>query len=435
MKETNKEKVSFLVSKGPAGQNEPDKNLNREKLKKPIVFAVMGIIFAACLYLIFGGDTGTENGGGAITLGINDVVPQASEDVLHTDKGKAYEEEMLKEKDRMKREALATLSDYWQVDSTDDTAEMYAAPQEKGTNQGQQDQASNPALGSYQNMQRSLEHFYQRDTGQEELRRENEKLKEQLEQQNRPANRDLDRLQLMEKSYQMAAKYFPGNATVKDTVSHKKDKDMEGNNFLVVLPKKKTVVSKLRQQVSDSVALQQFDRLSQSQFRTATEENEEVQIANSIRACVHQSIRITGEGSVQLRLLQPVKLGGVTLPAGFIVTAITKFQTSRLQLQVVSIEIGGRILQVNLTAYDLDGQKGLQLPYAPEVTAVNSTLANMGNTAGGSFTINRNAGQQLTSDATRGLVQGVSGYFSKKVKPQKATLNTGYQLFLVSKEK
>jgi conjugative transposon TraM protein len=104
-------------------------------------------------------------------------------------------------------------------------------------------------------------------------------------------------------------------------------------------------------------------------------------------------------------------------------------------LQVVSVEVEGKIVPVNLSVYDLDGQKGLNLPYAPEVTAVNGTLANMGNSAGGGITVNRSAGQQLTSDAARGLIQGVSGYFSKKVKPQKATLRAGYQLFLVSKEK
>ena len=136
-----------------------------------------------------------------------------------------------------------------------------------------------------------------------------------------------------------------------------------------------------------------------------------------------------------MRLVQDARIGETTLPSGFILSAVAKFQQNRLQLQVVSIEVDGSILPVNLTVYDLDGQQGLNVPYAPEVSAVNGTLANMGNTAGSSFTINRSAGQQLVADASRGVIQGVSGYFSKKVRAQKVTLKAGHQVYLVSKKK
>jgi len=431
MKENKQEKDRSLESGQPAGDGNRSR-MNREKLKKPLVFAVMAILFIACLYLIFGGDSEKENTE-AVTIGINDAVPQATEDTLPSDKGKAYEQEILREKERAKREALMTLSDYWHADTTasatkepDLMEEAHDAPTEG--------RAANPALGSYRNMQRSLSSFYRENPEQETLRKENERLREQLGQESQPRNGTLDRLQLMEKSYQMAAKYFPGTAGSKDSIG-KNGKEVENHNYLEVLPAKQSVVSRLVQNFPDSLALQKLALAAQSNFHTAGKPAPMVQPANSLRACVHQSVKITGEGSVQLRLLQPARLGGATLPAGFIVTATAKFQTSRLQLQVVSLEVNGRIVPVDLSAYDLDGQKGLNLPYAPEVTAVNGTLANMGNAAGGGFTINRNAGQQLTSDATRGLLQGISGYFSKMVKPQKANLNAGYQVFLVSKDK
>lgn len=42
--------------------------------------------------------------------------------------------------------------------------------------------------------------------------------------------------------------------------------------------------------------------------------------------------------------------------------------------------------------------------------------------------------QPAAADASRGLIQGVSGYFSKKVKAQKVTLKSSHQVFLVSKK-
>jgi conjugative transposon TraM protein len=434
MKENKKEKVSFLVSEGPVSPDTESKGFNRERLKKPIIFAVMGVIFAACLYLIFGGEEGRK-AKDAITNGINDVVPQASGDGMPEDKGTAYEQEMRREKDLQKREALMTLSDYWHPDSVDggnkapiegQLGEEVASPK-SGSDR-------NPALGSYRSMQQSLGTFYQQDPAQEALRKENEKLKEQLQQQT-PQIKSLDRLQLMEKSYQMAAKYFPGTAKADETAKSRAEKPAEEPPFLEVLPDEKAIVSKLSQKVADSVVLKRFAEGYYRNFAAAAQSQEELQPANSIRACIHQNNKVTSEGSVQIRLLQAARLGGTILPKGYIVTAAAKFQTSRLQLQVVSVEVDGRIFPVNLSVYDVDGQKGLNLPYSAEVTAVNGTLANMGNSAGGGITINRSAGQQLTTDAARGLIQGVSGYFSKKVKPQKATLRAGYQLFLVSKEK
>lgn len=434
MKENKKEKASFLVSEGPVSQDPESKGLNRERLKKPIVFTVMGIIFAACLYLIFGGEKvlTTKN---AVSNGINDRVPQASEEGLPDDKGKAYEQEIRRERDRQKREALMTLSDYWHPDSLATMQEPPALGQQMEAEAPSiPERNANPALGSYRNMQRSLGTFYQQNPAQDALRRENEKLKEQLSQQS-PEQKNLDRLQLMEKSYQMAAKYFPGAAKADYSAKNTTGKGKDEAPFLAVLPDQKIIVSKLRQSIPDSLALSRFSEGLYRSFTTASEPQAVLPPANSIRACIHQDLKITGEGSVQVRLLQPARLGGTVLPEGYIVTATAKFQTSRLQLQIVSVEVGGRIFPVNLSAYDLDGQKGLNLPHAAEITAVNGTLANMGNSAGGGITINRSAGQQLTSDAARGLIQGVSGYFSKKVRPQKATLRGGYQLFLVSKEK
>lgn len=436
MKANEKKKASVQVTEGtPASATtETTPGISKERLKKPLIFSVMGLIFAGCLYLIFGGDGGTDVQE-AVAVGINASVPQASGDGLPTDKGKAYEQEMLQEKERQKRETLMTLSDYWQSDST----RQQSGPAVRLPGKVQEAAPANdanPALNSYRTMRQSLGSFYQKDARRDALKEENERLKNQLKERQVPVGtRPDDRLALMEKSYQMAAKYFPGNPKPADTATVKQSEEKQEDDYVTVMAGKKTVVSQLYRHVPDSLLVERLVIGRQQGFTGTTSQQGVSLPPNSIRACIHQSLKLTGGGSVQLRLLQDVRIGNAALPSGFIVTATTKFQGNRLQMQVVSIEIDGSIVPVNLTVYDLDGQKGLNLPYTPEVTAVNGTLANMGSTSGSSFTLNRSAGQQLTSDMTRGLIQGVSGYFSKKVTAQKATLKQGYQLFLVSKKK
>jgi conjugative transposon TraM protein len=436
MKETEKKKANVQVTEGTPVPGTPEnlESTATNRLKKPLIFIVMGLTFIGCLYLIFGGEGGTDVKE-AVTVGINTSVPQASGDGLPTDKGKAYEQEMLQEKERQKRETLMTLSDYWQSDSTQQKKDAVAGLPEKNQ-ETKPAQDANTALNSYRTMKHSLGNFYKKDPDMEALRIENERLKAQMkEAQVSQAQKPDERLALMEKSYQMAAKYFPGSTATNDTVATRSLKQKQEENFVTVVADKKSVVSQLYRKIPDSLLVQRLANGQQQGFNTSGNQQDIILPSNSIRACIHQNLKLIGEGNVQLRLLQEARIGKAVLPSGYILTASAKFQGNRLQMQVVSVEFDASIVPVNLTVYDLDGQKGLNLPYAPEVSAVNGTLANMGSTGGSSFTLNRSAGQQLTSDMTRGLIQGVSGYFSKKVSAQKATLKQGYQLFLVSKNK
>ena len=390
--ENDKKKTSVQVTEGTVPANADKPQFNKERLKKPILFGVMGLIFAACLYFIFGRDTG-NNTKDEIKIGINEVVPQASEDGLPTDKGKAYEQEMQRQREQQKKEAMMSLSDYWQSTSDGDSITANTTGS-KASEEERKKQKSSPALNSYRNMQRSLNTFYQPQAGQEALRKENEALKEKLEAKETPQQRsNEDRLALMEQSFKMAAKYFPGGtAPVDQEKASTATKKQDDENFVAVQPARKSVVSQLQRQVPDSVTLGRLATAEFNGFQTPTVPDENGIPANSIKACVHQTGKITADSNVQLRLVQDARIGETTLPSGFIVSAVAKFQQNRLQLQVASIEVDGSILPVNLTVYDLDGQQGLNVPYAPEVSAVNGTLANMGNTAGSSFTINRSAG-------------------------------------------
>lgn len=433
MKENEKKKTAVQVTEGRpvSGTGTEAGGMGKEHMKKVLIFGSMALIFVVCLYLIFSGD-GREKANEGITNGLNTVLPEASGGGLPTDKGKAYEQEMLREKERQKRATIMTLSDYWQSDSIRKQQDK-TEPIPEDSPEGKTLHDADPALRSYRTMQHSLGNFYQHED--RTLQTENEKLKAQLEAvRSSPVQGPEDRLALMEQSYRMAAKYFPGATKPVDSLTDSTSQQQGDTDFLPVVSQRRSVVSQLYRRVPDSAFLARLVRGEQQTFTTVQREEGQILPATSIRACVNQSLKLVGEGMVPLRLLQDARIGNAVLPRGTVLTATGKFRGNRLNLQVVSVEVDGSIVPVELNVYDLDGQKGLNLPYAPEVTAVNGTLANMGNTGGSSFTLNRSAGQQLTSDMTRGLIQGVSGYFSKKVTAQKATLKQGYQVFLVSKQ-
>jgi conjugative transposon TraM protein len=132
--------------------------------------------------------------------------------------------------------------------------------------------------------------------------------------------------------------------------------------------------------------------------------------------------------------LEPAQTPNRAIAQGTILTAHTKFQAGRLQLKVTSMELDGNIIPADITIYDLDGQEGLYVPYSPEMNALTEMAGNMSQTSGTSLMLTQSAGQQVAADLSRGVVQGVSGYFSKKVRTPKIILKAGHQLFLVSKK-
>lgn len=444
MKE-NEKRVSFLVEGEDqnGASNLPDnKKSNKDKLKKPIIFLLMGVVFLGCMYLIF---KPLKDKKAVENIGLNDAVPQATGAGMPDDKSKAYEQEMLERKEQEKRNALATLSDYWNTEYKEEPTDKQLPEEEEndglgggGRNSGRN---SNPALNSYRNMQSTLGTFYQDNNSETmELRKQVDELKAKLSEKDVPPVATVDdQLKLMEKSYEMAAKYLPQNANTGNAVpANDATTGAAGANqkeqFVSFTPTRKNIVSALYREPSDSSFAPDWSQTKNREFYTAGSIEQAVQPKNSIKACVHEAQTVVGETGVRLRLLEPAKTPQRTIPKGTIVTANAKFQNGRLQLKVTSVELEGNIIPVDITIYDLDGQQGLYVPYSPEMNALTEMAGNMSQTGGTSVMLTQNAGQQVAADLSRGLVQGISGYFAKKVRTPKVMLKAGYRVFLVSKK-
>ncbi|WP_454045072.1 conjugative transposon protein TraM [Chryseobacterium sp. Marseille-Q8038] len=442
MENKENKRISILVEDSDQKSDDlinGNEKSNLEKFKKPLIYVLMGIVFLACLYLIFKPSADKDENKDS---GLNGAVPQATEKGMQSDKQKAYEQAMMDEKNQQKKTMLTSLSDYWNSDSTMQADNQASRLNLSAANNtlGKTNQTENTALNSYRNAQATLGSFYNSNENYEskELRKEIAGLKRQLDERDaNPAPLTVnDQLQLMEKSYQMASKYLPNNRGEQKTTDSttRRNTQIQKETFVAFSPLRANVVSALYREPTDKDFLESVSGERNRGFYTVGVTEQVSKPKNSIRACIHETTTITTDGTVKLRLLESAKTPDFTIPSGSIVTAGAKFNNGRLQLKISSIESSGNIFPVDINIYDLDGQQGLNVPYSAEMNAVGEIASNMSQSSGTSIMMSRSAGQQIAGDLSRGLVQGISGYFSKKVRTPKAMLKAGHQIFLVSKK-
>ncbi|EHQ44311.1 conjugative transposon protein TraM [Myroides odoratus] len=401
-----------------------------EKHKKHIVFALMGIVFLGVMYLLF---KPVEKE----LITHNDSVPEATTSAMPTDKVKAYEKELWEQKQQENENQIHSLADYWN-EPQDESNITY---NHKDYNV---EPTYTPYERSYQNYKQTqdvLGSFYSSTENPEadKLKKQIEELEKQLEEKDTPTAITMDnQLELMEKSFQMAAKYMPGGQPSNVSVP------INQTTSVKTIPSKKqaiTVIDKTSKEIVSSLvkptSLQDFLPINfenNPTFYTAEGEHKTQIHKNSIKVSIKEDQVIINEGYIKLKLLESIVINGALLAEASTLIAKVKVNSGRLELIVNSIKIEETIIETELIGYDNYGQRGLEVLNLQEISASKEIIANMGQTAGTSISMSRSASDQIAGDLTKGLIQGVSGYFSKKVKAQRVTLKQGQELFLVPKE-
>lgn len=287
-------------------------------------------------------------------------------------------------------------------------------PQDSGV---RQPSAVETSAQAYQEVQASLDDFFVPESSEAAQVAELQARIDELEAQNIVAQQQVQQpneMELMERSYQLAAQYMGNGGNYPPPASA--DDEKGKRNVQPVAQVSRNVVSSLSASSSRS-------------FNTSVGSSGIVN-KNTIAAVVANNQSVTDGESVKLRTTEPMWVGSRLIPRNTVIVGSARVQGERLEIEISSIECEGSIYDVELQVFDSDGQEGINIPNSMESDALHEIGANMGSTMGSSINISTNTGAQIASEVGRGLINGVSQYLNKKLRTVKVHLKAGYRVML-----
>lgn len=414
----------------------------KEQIKKILVYGGMVMLCLVSFYFIFK-PSKEQVQAEQQKVGFNAELPDPRGAGIEADKIAAYELEDMRVKQEQK---MRTLEDFTAMTTDDEEEEVVEIPEEPRYTGGGSSYRSgsssrsnsfSSSTSAYNDINATLGSFYEEpreDPEKEALKAELEELKQSMAQQQNSQPTYADQVALLEKSYELAAKYMPSNtaATSEGAAEEVESTTRSGKAKAQPVGHVTTpVVSALAQPVSDSAMIARLSQSAGGGFHTAVGEAPAETSRNTIKACVHGDQTITSGQSVRLRLLEAMRVGKYVLPRNTLITGEGSIKGERLDIEILQVEHNGTIIPVELTVHDNDGQAGIFIPGSMEASAAKEMAANLGQNLGTSISItNQSAGDQLLSEVGRGAIQGVSQYISKKIREEKVHLKSGYTLML-----
>ena len=196
----------------PKKEDKPKRELTPQQVqqrRKMIVFPLMFLAFAGCMYLIFA-PSGKEDVNVESVGGFNADIPLPAEDGIIADKQKAYEQAVTSRKQQDKIQSLQDFGFTLDDDTEEPQEEINLMPEEDPKPQRGGGTSSRAA---YRDINRQLSTFYETppvDEEKEELKRQVAELTDRLKQQQNATPTADDQMALLEKSYELAAKYMNG---------------------------------------------------------------------------------------------------------------------------------------------------------------------------------------------------------------------------------
>ncbi|MBD8389212.1 conjugative transposon protein TraM [Dysgonomonas sp. BGC7] len=411
----------------------------RQKRKKILIMPLFFLIFGGAMWLIFApSDDGKEQAVGL--TGFNAELPVPKDEGIVGDKRDAYEREAMRQREQEKMKSLQDFSSMF-----NDTEQSEYEQKDNAYNtslQAEQPRSSTPrtiqsSATAYQDINKQLGDWYEKPAetdrqSQSEMEQRIQELERKQEEAQAKKSEEDEQTALLEKSYQMAARYMPAQQKEQPTEDVNITRPGEKVKVQPVKQVHQNVVSLLSAPMSNDEFITAYSKPRNMGFLTAAG-NEEVKDKNSIRACVNQTVTLTNGKEVQLRLLEPMRAGKILIPANTLVTGACRIGGERLEVMINFIQYAGNIIPVELQVYDMDGQSGIFVPNNDEIKAAKEVASTLASSAGTSIMISDNAGSQLAADMGKGLIQGASQYISKKMSVVKVTLKANYKLLLLPK--
>lgn len=294
----------------------------KEQIKKILVYGGMVMLCLVSFYFIFK-PSKEQVQAEQQKVGFNAELPDPRGAGIEADKIAAYELEDMRVKQEQK---MRTLEDFTAMTTDDEEEEVVEIPEEpRYTGGGSSYQSGSSSrsnsfsssTSAYNDINATLGSFYEQpreDPEKEALKAELEELKQSMAQQQNSQPTYADQVALLEKSYELAAKYMPGGtATTSESAAEEVETTTRSGKAKaqpvghVTTP----VVSALAQPMSDSVMIARMAQSVGGGFHTAVGEAPKQTARNTIKACVHGDQTITSGQSVRLRLLEAMRVGSM----------------------------------------------------------------------------------------------------------------------------
>ena len=344
--------------------NDINKLKQRLEIRKYLVFAGMFLLFLGAMWFIFA-PSEEDKQKEEKNAGFNTELPDPRGADIEEDKIAAYEQADIK---RKQAEKMRTLGDFSGV-ADENSGAVVTLSSDADTKDGSprasdsRNEARSSSVSAYNDINRTLGNFYespQEDPEKEALKAEVEQLKQTVAAQNAQPGYE-EQVALLEKSYELAAKYMPGNGGKRmDSRPEDEEAGRDGNMKAVPVGLVSTpVVSSLPQPVQDSVSL--TGRTLAERFHTPIGHRNEKDVRNTICACIHGNQTVISGQGVRMRLLEAMRVGKHVLPKNSLLIGEGRIQGERLHVNILQVEYGGTIIPVKLAVYDNDGQEGIFL--------------------------------------------------------------------------
>ena len=286
----------------------------KQRRKKFVIYPLMFLLFAGCMWLIFAPSKKEEE---QDSQGFNTEMPDPQASELIGDKKKAYEKEMMEQKEQERSRAMQSLSSMFgemtggqPVQSSEELAlktDLSERDNGFGSRTTAPQEGFHALASAYQDINRTLGSFYEaprEDPEKEEMRTRLKELESRMSaEQQSPAITVNDQMALLEKSYQLAAKYMPAGGNGQsvpaarpstlgnETASKREAVSTSRNGKAIAFPVRQVsgqVVSALAQPMSDSTFRSEYVKERNYLFQTAVGTVSQTE-RNTISACVYNN--------------------------------------------------------------------------------------------------------------------------------------------------
>lgn len=297
---------------------EGGKPLTEEQKRKRagyIVYPVLVLLCAGCVWLALS-PSEKEQAKAGQSNGFNTEIPLPEDSRMQESKVAAYEHEEMEKKEKERRSTyreMASLLDRKQAD----TVRLPDLPPEKPRETAGQETARSPSA-AYRDMNRTLNNFYEPayDREKEDLRKRVAELERRQAQQPEASSEYSmeEKLALMEKSYELAARYNGGQtAQVRPATERRK---AEARPVTAV---RHQVVSSLPRPSDDLERAAAFAGERNTGFHTPVGKTL-ASARNTIAACVHGTQTVADGQTLRIRLLEPMAVDDRLIPKGTVLT-------------------------------------------------------------------------------------------------------------------